>query len=337
MPVRHKAAAEAGYIWRKVTDEAAFPGRDGAGALVYDGKMWLIGGWNPGDKKTNPIHSNCNNEVWNSADGAAWSLVKPNSHFDDRFDPASDWEARHTAGYAVYRDKMWIIGGDPLLGHYQFDVWNSADGRTWCRVNREDAPWGPRVLHYTVAFKDELWVMGGQTLPQFAPADEIFYNDVWSSADGARWTRVLEHAPWSPRGMIGGAAVFKERIWLIGGGTYETASRPYGGYGEVWSSADGRTWDLHTKDVPWSPRVYHDVAVFDDKLWMMEGQHVPGSKNDGCASADVWFSADGEHWQKLPATPWARRHAASVFVFQNALWMVAGNYMGRDVWKLTRK
>ena len=225
MPVRHKAAAEAGYIWRKVTDEAAFPGRDGAGALVYDGKMWLIGGWNPGDKKTNPIHSNCNNEVWNSADGAAWSLVKPNSHFDDRFDPASDWEARHTAGYAVYRDKMWIIGGDPLLGHYQFDVWNSADGRTW---------------------------------------------------------------------------------------------------------------DLHTKDVPWLPRVYHDVAVFDDKLWMMEGQHVPGSKNDGCASADVWFSADGEHWQELPAIPWARRHAASVFVFQNALWMVAGNYMGRDVWKLVR-
>ncbi len=327
-----KAESSAGYSWNKVADTAAFPGRDGAGALVYRGKLWLIGGWNPRDKQTNPIRSNCNNEVWNSLDGITWSLVKPNTHLDDRFDPAADWEARHTAGYVVHQDRMWIVGGDPLLGHYQDDVWNSSDGKTWNWVNRgKPVPWGPRVLHSTVAFKDKIWVMGGQTLPQFAPENEIVYNDVWCSADGVRWTRVLANAPWAPRGLIGGGAVFKNRIWLIGGGLYETATRPHRGYGEVWSSGDGRAWECHTRKVPWTPRVYHDVAVFDDKLWLMEGQHVPGGNSN-----DVWFSADGAHWEELPATPWAKRHAASVFVNQNALWMVAGNHMGRDVWKLEK-
>ena len=36
------------YAWVNVTNNAAYAPRDGAGALVYKGKMWLLGGWNPG-------------------------------------------------------------------------------------------------------------------------------------------------------------------------------------------------------------------------------------------------------------------------------------------------
>ena len=115
------------YQWLKVTTKAAFAARDGAGAVTFRGKMWLLGGWNPGDKKHFPRI--CNNEVWSSRDGRAWSLVKPNTHFDSKFDQLSDWEGRHTAGYAVFKDKMWIVGGDANQGHYQNDVWNSADGK----------------------------------------------------------------------------------------------------------------------------------------------------------------------------------------------------------------
>ena len=69
-------------------------------------------GWlEPGtDRKFFPLI--CNNEVWSSADGADWTLVKGNTFTDSQFDTTSDWEGRHTAGYAVYKDKMWIIGGD---------------------------------------------------------------------------------------------------------------------------------------------------------------------------------------------------------------------------------
>ncbi|NQU10018.1 hypothetical protein HQ590_04450, partial [bacterium] len=38
----------------------------------------------------------------------------------------------------------------------------------------------------------------------------------------------------------------------------------------------------------------------------------------------------------LPSRPWDPRHAASVFVHDNALWIAAGNNMAPDVWKLQR-
>jgi len=114
--------------------------------------------------------------------------------------------------------------------------------------------------------------MGGQTVPQFVPdVPEAFYNDVWSSTDGAVWAQVAAHAPWSPRGMIQGSVVFKGRMWLLGGGTYDTPAHPTRlFYNEVWSSADGVHW---RKDAvaPWAARQYHSVATFDNKMWVMAG------------------------------------------------------------------
>ena len=304
------------YQWKCVTERAAFAGRDGAGALVFRGKMWLLGGWNPGDKVHFPRI--CNSEVWSSSDGISWALENPHA----------PWEGRHTAGYAVHRDRMWIVGGDCNQGHYQNDVWSSPDGIHWELVD-DAVPWAPRALHYTLAFEDRIWVMGGQTLPHFAPATEVFYNDIWNSPDGTTWTQVTAEAPWSPRGMIGGNVVFQDRMWILGGGTYDTPETPDRKfYNDVWSSADGVNWERHLECTPWAPRQYHDVAVFDDNMWVLEGS-THGNRRD------VWYSPDGANWHELPDTPWAPRHAASVFVYDDALWMVAGNNMFPDVWKLT--
>lgn len=318
------------YTWTPVTLDAAYAPRDGAGALVFQDRMWLLGGWNQLD----PIHfpRDCNNEVWSSKDGMTWTLERPNNYGEETFDPDRDWEGRHTAGYAVYDDKMWIVGGDPLQGHYQDDVWNSTDGKTWHWVNRNrPVPWGPRVLHYTVVFQGRIWVIGGQTIPQFAPAENLFYDDLWNTANGIDWNRVTPEPPaWPHRGMIGGSAVFQDRIWVLGGGTYDTPTFPRRKfYNDVWSSPDGVRWECHLHHAPWAPRQYHEVAVFDNKLWVLEG-FCQDNRND------VWYSADGIDWHELPDTPWKIRHAASVFVYRDALWMVAGNNMEQDVWKLTR-
>ncbi|MCP4645721.1 MAG: hypothetical protein GY851_35075 [bacterium] len=318
------------YKWIQVTGKAAFAPRDGAGALVYKDKMWLIGGWNPPDKVHFP--QKCSNDVWQSTDGATWTLVRPNTYGTEAFDPVREWEGRHTAGYVVFKDEMWIVGGDPLQGHYQYDVWNSSDGKTWDHVNKgHQVPWCPRALHYTVAFKGKIWVMGGQTTSQFAPAENALYDDVWNSEDGIHWEKVEPEGPhWSPRGMIGGNVVFNDRIWILGGGTYDTPDEPERRfYNDVWSTADGVHWECHAESTPWHPRQYHDVAVFDGRMWVMEGWNK-GNRND------VWHSADGVAWHEVPDTPWAVRHAASVFVYDDALWMVAGNNMESDVWKLVR-
>jgi len=316
---RSESAQGVPYKWTCLTEDAAFAGRDGAGALVFKDKMWLLGGWNPGDKVNFP--DICNSEVWSSTDGANWELELLQA----------PWEGRHTAGYAVHRDKMWIVGGDCNQKHYQNDVWNTADGVNWEFVN-EHVPWAPRALHYTVVHAGKIWIMGGQTMPAFAGEDEKFYSDVWNTEDGVSWEKVADNVPWGPRGMIGASAVFQNRIWVLGGGTYDTPTTPERKfYNDVWSSADGVDWTCHTKAAAWRPRQYHEVAVFDDKLWVMEG-----SIGRGGNQKDVWYSADGVDWHEVPNTPWAPRHAASVFVYDNGLWMVAGNNMFPDAWKLTR-
>lgn len=305
------------YRWIQVTAHAPFAARDGAGALSFRGRLWLLGGWNPADPVHFPTH--CNSEVWSSTDGADWTLGLRQA----------PWEERHTAGYVVHHDRMWIVGGDAIQKHYQNDVWSSADGIRWEQAT-DRVPWAPRVLHLTAAFAERIWVMGGQALPQFAPAPEAFHNDVWSSTNGRDWTRVCEHAPWPARGMVGGSAVHRGRLWILGGGTYDTPGSPERRfYNDVWSTADGVHWEQHIEQAPWSARQYHDVAVFDDRLWVLEGWNK-GNRND------VWHSADGVRWEELPGTPWAPRHAASLFVHDDALWVVAGNNMTPDVWKLVR-
>lgn len=330
-----EAAEDPEYQWQSITMNAPWAARDGAGLLSYQGKLWLLGGWNPSPESREFFPMICNNEVWSSEDGESWSLVKQNTFKDRSFDPASDWEGRHTAGYAVYREKMWIIGGDCNQKHYQNDVWNSSDGKTWNYVNKGvDAPWAPRVLHYTVVHDDKLWVIGGQSMPGFAGGDEKFYRDAWTSTDGVEWKQILPEEPcWSARGMIGGSAVMNGRIWILGGGTYDTPTTPKRKFhNDVWSSADGIHWTQHTSEAPWHPRQYHDVAVWDDRLWVMEGYHENGGNRN-----DVWYSADGVSWTELKDTPWKPRHAASLVVHNGSLWMIAGNNMQPDVWRLIRK
>jgi hypothetical protein len=184
---------------------------------------------------------------------------------------------------------------------------------------------------YVVAFKGYIWVMGGQTLPQIAPEKENFYRDVWRSKNGNNWEEVKTVEPfWPQRGLIGGGAVFKDRIWILGGGTYDTPANPQRKFfNDVWSSNDGVRWTQHVEHAPWHPREYHDVAVFDDKLWVLEGWNQQNRN-------DVWYSAEGTNWTELPDTPWKPRHASSVFVHDGSLWVVTGNNMESDVWRLDR-
>src|SRR5512136_2343487 len=88
------ASGQSPYHWIQVAAKAPFAPRDGAGAFVFAGKMWLAGGWNPRDKESFP--RTCSNDVWESTDGAHWTLVKPNTFLDETFDATRDWEGRHT-------------------------------------------------------------------------------------------------------------------------------------------------------------------------------------------------------------------------------------------------
>ncbi len=327
------------YKWEKVTLNAAFTPRGGAGALVYKDKMWLIGGWNSLKKDNKYFPRKCNNEVWSSSDGLNWIRNKPNTFIDDSFDSEKDWEGRHKAGYVVFKNKMWIVGGDQVQGHYQNDIWNSDDGKNWKLINSH-VPWNSRVLHHTLVFKNKIWVMGGQTFPQAMNSNKeaLFFNDIWNSADGVNWQKIqTKGLIWSPRGLISGFAVFDGKMWMLGGGTARTPKHQKPNYyNDVWNSEDGVHWHQVLKNAPWIERYYHNVAVFDNKLWVLDGEQKKGNSRSEKDIKDVWYSEDGITWNELPNTPWIQRHSASVFVYDNGLWIITGSNMESDVWKLVK-
>ena len=193
------------------------------------------------------------------------------------------WEGRHTAGACVHDGRMWILGGDCIQGHYQTDCWSSADGIAWECATRH-APWGGRILHMSATFDGAMWVMGGQSSPSFGATnsgglEHTYHSDVWRSEDGAKWTQVADDCPWGPRGMVSGSAILHGRLFILGGGTYETPEDPGRFFNnDVWSTADGISWVRDAAETPWDPRQYHDVAAWDEKMWVLAGANFGGER-----------------------------------------------------------
>jgi hypothetical protein len=251
-----------GKNWTLVAKDAPWKHSDLPMTVAFAGKMWLMGGWYNGRL---PGHS-ASNEVWWSADGAHW---KPTAH-------KAAWNPRLAAGTVVFKGKMWILGGteDYYFGNEKSvknDVWSSIDGSEWELVT-QNAGWLPRAYQAALVHDGKMWVMGGGNyVPQYRA-----YNDVWSSEDGATWTKVIEAAPWHPRIWFS-AAAYRDRIWVLGG----WSNNPSQNWGDVWYSKDGRHWTQLKSERIWKARHEHSAYVFQDKLWIVGGHATP-------LNSEVW-------------------------------------------------
>ncbi len=356
------------YTWEEVTPSAAFGPRDGAGGIVFGGKMWLLGGWNP-DRF--PLQSA--NDVWSSTDGATWVEERANTFLDARTFPATDWEGRHFGGYHAFAGKMWIVGGDPNQGYYQTDVWCSTNGRDWTRTDIhttsprlnpvssevdddqyrpvEESQFGLRTAQITGVFGGKLVVAGGQRISQYVNpnwpgAIARAFNDVWTSTDGASFSQVATIGPmWSPRGYVSEVVEHAGRLWVIGGGLSEDPAsgrkrRVY--LNDVWSTSNGAEWQPVVDEPPFSPRIWHNVKAFDGRLWLINGYdgNEPDQGRLGDNRSDVWYSTDGRSWYEAsPPASFVARHAGTAWVHGGSLFVGSGNAVDTtwhaDVWKLT--
>jgi hypothetical protein len=171
----------------------------------------------------------------------------------------------------------------------------------------------------TLVFGDRMWLMGGWfngRLPGHNASSEV-----WSSADGAKWERVVEKAGWSPR-LAAGAVVFRGRMWILGGTEDYYFGDEHSLKNDVWSSADGKDWKQETARAPWSPRTYVASVVHDNKIWVMGGgNYVPKYH----ALNDIWCSSDGVHWEQVTEhAPWHARIWFSAVAYRERMWMLGG-------------
>ncbi len=299
--------------WKLETKAAAWEGRDSQGEFVYDGNMWILGGWFT-PQKPNP------RDVWKSRDGKNWTRVLE----------TAPWEYSDLPVSLVFKNKMWMMGGRKLPGtKCSNQVWSSTDGATW-KLETPDAGWSPRLGAGFVVFKDRMWVLGG-TNDFYKNDDTTLFNDIWSSADGREWRRELANAPWSKRAH-GKAIVFDGKIWVMGGGKRLPNAVPSN---DVWCSEDGLNWKLVTEAAAWKPRLWFSSVVYRDHMWVLGGW----AEKEG-NFGDVWYSKDGQTWTEWKSDiTWDKRHEQAAFVFKDKIWIAGGaaepNYLvNSEVWSL---
>jgi hypothetical protein len=78
--------------------------------------------------------------------------------------------------------------------------------------------------------------------------------------------------------------VYRDRIWVLGGW-----SKEHENFADVWSSADGRSWEKLETATIWKARHEHSVFVHQDRLWLAGGHAKP-------LSNEVWSLELPKDW-----------------------------------------
>ncbi len=359
-----------GANWTQATANAPFTPRSWASALVYGGRLWVIGG------------SAATSDVWSTTDGVHWTLATSSPGFGFRYSDAC----------MVYNGLMWVIGGTGLSSPENNDVWSSGDGANWTEAT-SSAPFPPRAGMSGVTFDNgsgpAMWVLGGWDGNLTTP----YLNDVWHSnalpptptltpTPTFTWTPTptytfsYTYTPtntptstptstptcsssitgycWSPATLN---AAFPARnghssvvynpsdgtqtgeMWVIGGG-----GNSGNAMNDAWYSPDGTNWSAATTNAAFSPRADHTSEVFNPadgtatgKMWV-----IGGLANATCQK-DVWYSPDGANWSSATtnaAFPARFGHCGVVYnpadgTATGKMWVIGGWGLSgflNDVW-----
>jgi hypothetical protein len=92
------------HTWERIAEHAPWSRRMWSAAAVFEGKIWLTGGYD------NVHHTNLA-DVWYTENGKDWS----------EFSTTKSWTARHEPTLYVFQDRQWLVAGNtwPVVN----DVW----------------------------------------------------------------------------------------------------------------------------------------------------------------------------------------------------------------------
>lgn len=201
----------------------------------------------------------------------------------------------------------------------------------WVQVT-EKAGWQPRDSQGELVFKDHLWIFGGWFNSYEAPP-----RDVWNSADGKNWELVTKQAPWI-HSDLPMTITFKDKMWLMGG-WYNGRLKGHSASNQIWSSIDGKQWNLETKQAGWTPRLAAALVEFKGKMWLLGGTENYYFGDSKSIKNDVWSSSDGKTWTLATENAgWSPRAYHQAAVLNGKIYVFGGgNYTPEyhatnDVW-----
>lgn len=222
-----------------------------------------------------------------------------------------DWEAltknaefgkRDRFGIATKSGYIYIAGGtDQDISDYR-DVWRSANGIDWVAMT-QNASWKERKGSTLITFNNALYLIGGHwndTWSHSPPSATTYFRDVWKSTNnGVDWIQVTGNAFAGQGRKYHQSFTWNNQMWVIGG-TYDTTE--YGGsstpqfLNDVWTSSNGIDWVAKTRNAEWCGMQSFASTIYDNKIWLFGGYHIPSSCSSDLYTAEVWYSTNGIEW-----------------------------------------
>ena len=199
-----------------------------------------------------------------------------------------------------------------------------------------------------------MYLIGGWVQDLFAPENNVYYDDVWHSADGVDWRRICDDCFGTVQ-YDGAATFYQGSLWVVGG-------RENSG---VYRSATGLEWEEVVADSG-LPEGNQGLVVHQGTLWVVGGvNHVAGtyhksmyyyseadsafvattdfvfsrelnnyavsfrgsiwSVGSDADPADVWASGDGVNWERVAdEVAMGRRVGGDIFVRGDWLYFYGG-------------
>jgi hypothetical protein len=153
--------------------------------------------------------------------------------------------------------------------------------------------------------------------------------NLYATQLGRDWVPVNTSMPWGQRAYCG-AITNIGRMWVLGGRSGGVTKLD-----DVWSSADGQSWNHVMSGAPWGKREGHMTIVLDETFFILGGVTNNNSGTDIYLN-DVWSSQGGTNWFRVTAAArWSPRWYSASLVFNDRIWVlggIGGSNFYNDVW-----
>jgi len=244
-----------GVNWIPVTNSVPWQVRSYSAGVVYNDRMWLMGGRVNGNT--------CVNDVWSSRDGITWT---PETS-------AAQWSPRRSFGCFVLPGiaKIFIAGGFDNAGNCLNDVWSSVNGKDWVPETDHAFSEGRGAFGLAV-FNGAAWVVAGLTGGQEGNGTPT--NDVWYSANGSQWSILAKRPNWGER-YYPCTAGLTSGLYMCGG--IDAAGK---GLSDLNKMSVDKSWSAQP-GAPWGDIKVSSGAEYQDSLWSVGGGLQTGKPNAG--------------------------------------------------------